>query len=264
ARSAAGRPAGCGLSAQRPGRVAGEAGPSAAHGVLVRPRRGLGGEGLCAGEGHEERRGGRGDADVPEHPEDAGFPAQAGEMPPAGCGAAETKFRMGLRESLPGRAGVPGAGHQLQGLRHSVHAAGGPGGGLQHRGAVQPDGPGQSGGPGPLRQVEPEPGLPVAAAGRAPEGLHLCTQGLPGKQPPLAPLPSVWQEAPGCPRPLSSGGFTVGRTGGPGEPMSLRASPGCPGPLLSRGSTVGRAGGPRKPMSLRVSPGYPCSSWFPV
>lgn len=25
---------------------------------------------------------------------------QAGEMPPAGCGAAETKFRMGLRESL--------------------------------------------------------------------------------------------------------------------------------------------------------------------
>ena len=93
---------------------------------------------------------------------------------------------------------------------------------------------------------------------------HLCTQGLPGKQPPLAPLPSVWQEAPGCPRPLSSGGFTVGRTGGPGEPMSLWASPGCPGPLLSRGSTVGRAGGPRKPMSLRVSPGYPCSSWFPV
>lgn len=130
ARSAAGRPAGCGLSAQCPGRVAGEAGPSAgggspalarawghmsprafvvsglpwrppdhrgcrrlgwgwrdgpspasppsAHGVLVRPRRGLGGEGLCAGEGHEERRGGRGDADVPEHPEDAGFPAQVG------------------------------------------------------------------------------------------------------------------------------------------------------------------------------------------
>ena len=35
----------------------------------------------------------------------------------------------------------------------------------------RPDGPGQSGGPGPLRQVEPEPGLPVAAAGRAPEGL---------------------------------------------------------------------------------------------
>ncbi|XP_061290164.1 epididymal-specific lipocalin-6 isoform X3 [Bos javanicus] len=177
--SAAGRSAGCGLGAQRPGRVAGEAGPSAAHGVLVRPRRGLRGEGLRAGKGHKERRGGRGDADVPEHPEDAGFPAQAGEMPPAGCGAAETKFQMGLRESLPGRAGVPGAGHQLQGLRDSVHTAGGPGGGLQHRGAVQPDAPGQSGGPGPLRQVEPEPGPPVAAAGRAPEGLHLRTQGLP-------------------------------------------------------------------------------------
>lgn len=128
--SAAGRSAGCGLGAQRPGRVAGEAGPSAgggsptlvrawghtgprafvvsglprgppdhggcrrpgwgwrdgpspapppsAHGVLVRPRRGLRGEGLRAGKGHKERRGGRGDADVPEHPEDAGFPAQVG------------------------------------------------------------------------------------------------------------------------------------------------------------------------------------------
>lgn len=126
-RCAAGRPAGCGLGAQRPGRVVGEAGPSAgdgspalarvwghlhpwafvvsglpwgppdhrgcrrlgwgwrdgpspapppsAHGVLVCPRRGLGGEGLRAGEGHKEHRGGRGDADVPEHPEDAGFPA---------------------------------------------------------------------------------------------------------------------------------------------------------------------------------------------
>lgn len=37
----------------------------------------------------------------------------------------------------PGCAGVPGAGHQLQGLCHSAHAAGAPGRGLQHRGAVQ-------------------------------------------------------------------------------------------------------------------------------
>lgn len=46
---------------------------------------------------------------------------------------------------------------------------------------------------------------------------HLRTQGLPGKRPPRAPLPSVWQEAPGCPGPLSSGGSTVGRAGAPGS-----------------------------------------------
>ncbi|XP_044782474.1 epididymal-specific lipocalin-6 isoform X1 [Bubalus bubalis] len=130
---------------------------------------------------------------------------KAGEMPPAGCGAAETKFQMGLRESLPGRAGVPGAGHQLQGLRHSVHAAGGPGGGLQHRGAVQPDGPGQSGGPGPLRQVEPEPGLPVAAAGRAPEGLHLRTQGLPVNAAPTRGPEEAGQTLPSSPSRLGAG-----------------------------------------------------------
>ena len=35
----------------------------------------------------------------------------------------------------------------------------------------RPDSPSQSGGSGPLCQVEPEPGLPAAAAGRTPEGL---------------------------------------------------------------------------------------------
>lgn len=37
----------------------------------------------------------------------------------------------------------------------------------------------------------------------------------------------------------------MGRTGGPGKPMSLQASR-CPGPLLSRDSTVEQGWGPRE------------------
>ncbi|XP_044782477.1 epididymal-specific lipocalin-6 isoform X4 [Bubalus bubalis] len=195
---------------------------------------------------------------------------KAGEMPPAGCGAAETKFQMGLRESLPGRAGVPGAGHQLQGLRHSVHAAGGPGGGLQHRGAVQPDGPGQSGGPGPLRQVEPEPGLPVAAAGRAPEGLHLRTQGLPVLR--LLVRPCCRLRCPGdaaARRPEEAGRIRgAGSGGGPAEGGArLEPVPGVPDTLANPAERQeeagvqehleGRGGLPRDGPQLQCQRGLP-------
>ncbi|XP_034509116.1 uncharacterized protein LOC109488738, partial [Ailuropoda melanoleuca] len=86
---------------------------------------------------------------------------------------------MGVREPLPGRAGLPGAGYQLQGPRHRAHPARVQGRGLQHRGAVEPDGAGQPGGHASLRPVEQGPGLPASAAGHAAAGLHLCTQGFP-------------------------------------------------------------------------------------
>ncbi|XP_047379680.1 epididymal-specific lipocalin-6 isoform X2 [Sciurus carolinensis] len=78
---------------------------------------------------------------------------------------------------------LPGAGHQLQRLRHHPDPAGARGGGLQHAGAVQSDGDGQPGSPATLHQVEQGPGLPVPAAGPATEGFHLCTQDHPAELP---------------------------------------------------------------------------------
>lgn len=82
-----------------------------------------------------------------------------------------------------GRAGVPRAGHQLQGLRHRVHAAGAAGRGLQHGGAVQcvAWGPGTGGrGPGAGEAVSCWPSAPPAQAssrGALPAGrTHLASQ----------------------------------------------------------------------------------------
>lgn len=82
-----------------------------------------------------------------------------------------------------GRAGVPRAGHQLQGLRHRVHAAGAAGRGLQHGGAVQcvASGPGagcRGSGVGEAVSCWPSaPPVQASSRGALPTGrTHLASQ----------------------------------------------------------------------------------------